>query len=163
MFSYVSDIKLKMAKYHLDVQKLDIKEESINIYDDNSIVDHSKSIQENEKNEDSSFQTKIKPNQCWNCHEKDLTLKNENSFPINKFLFKSTSADGKLNSLHELTELGTKFLVCCLHILLEKNQEKSEKKTVKRNRKKKKSKQTQKKQKAKKKHQVTFYTHQVTF
>ena len=34
-------------------------------------------------------------------------------------LFKSTSEDGKMNNLQELTELGRDFLICCLHLLLE--------------------------------------------
>ena len=34
-------------------------------------------------------------------------------------LFISTSEDGKLNNLQELTELGQNFLICCLHLLLE--------------------------------------------
>ena len=36
-----------------------------------------------------------------------------------KSTFKSTSEDGKLNNLQELTELGQNFLICCLHLLLE--------------------------------------------
>ena len=34
-------------------------------------------------------------------------------------LFKSTSEDGKLSNLHELTEIGRNFLICCLYLLLE--------------------------------------------
>ena len=44
---------------------------------------------------------------------------NEDLDFFNRFLFESTTEDGKLNNLDELTPVGKNFLVCCLHILLE--------------------------------------------
>ena len=42
----------------------------------------------------------------------------QNSNTIEESLFCSTTEDGKLNNLQELTSLGQTFLVCCIHLLL---------------------------------------------
>lgn len=42
----------------------------------------------------------------------------QNSTTIEESLFCSTTKDGKLNNLQELTSLGQTFLVCCIHLLL---------------------------------------------
>ena len=42
----------------------------------------------------------------------------QNSTTIEESLFCSTTEDGKLNNLQELTSLGQTFLVCCIHLLL---------------------------------------------
>ena len=42
----------------------------------------------------------------------------QNSTTIEESLFCSTTEDGKLNNLQELTTLGQTFLVCCIHLLL---------------------------------------------
>ena len=49
----------------------------------------------------------------------DESIVNEDLDFFNRFLFKSTTEDRKLNNLDELTPFGENFLVCCLHILLE--------------------------------------------
>ena len=39
-----------------------------------------------------------------------------------KSLFESSSNDGFLNSLEELTMMGTRFFLCCLHLLLKSDE-----------------------------------------
>ena len=50
----------------------------------------------------------------------DTPLKSSKEpFPCDESLFESSTEDGKLNHLGELTQMGLNFLVCCLHLLLD--------------------------------------------